>query len=112
MPQENWSSELPTRTNALWPVQSQENARGLKLRVYGEEELYYLCSKNKWADQLCNITAQLIWVFVFAKAKVWFSHELAQMLYCHCKFLNNCLSSVLVEKQRHLKSLYSVKNVF
>ena len=34
------------------PIQSQKIARGLKFRIYEEEELYYKCSKNKGADQL------------------------------------------------------------
>ena len=36
------------------PVQSQKQARSLKfwIYMYAEEELYYLCSENKGADQL------------------------------------------------------------
>ena len=33
-------------------VQSQKQARGLKFWLQVEEELYYLCSENKGADQL------------------------------------------------------------
>ena len=33
-------------------VQLQKMARGLKFRIKKEEELYYLCSENKGADQL------------------------------------------------------------
>ena len=42
------------------------------------EELYYLYSKNKGADQ-CAVTAQLICAFVFAYAKIKFSHDAAQL---------------------------------
>ena len=33
-------------------VQPQKMARGLKFRIKEVEELYYLCSENKGADQL------------------------------------------------------------
>ena len=33
-------------------VQSQKQARSLKFQIYEEEEVYYLCSENKGADQL------------------------------------------------------------
>ena len=41
------------RSDTNWPVQSQKMARGWKFWIYSkEEELYYLCSENKGADQL------------------------------------------------------------
>ena len=43
---------VPTRSDTNLPVQSQEQARSLKIRIYQEEGMYYLCSKNKGADQL------------------------------------------------------------
>ena len=52
-------------------------ARGLKFRIKKVEGLYYLCSENKSADQLCGVAAQLICVFVFAYAKSRFSHDVA-----------------------------------
>ena len=36
----------------LRPVQAQKRARSLKFRMKVEEELYYLSSENKGADQL------------------------------------------------------------
>ena len=39
-------------TNQL--VQLQTMARSLKFRIQEEEELYYPCSENKGADQLCS----------------------------------------------------------
>ena len=54
---------------------------GLRLEILDlESELYYLCSENKGADQLRGYTAKLIFVFVFAYAKCWFSHDAAQMI--------------------------------
>ena len=62
------------------PVQTWKQARSLKVRIYVNEDLYYLCSKNKGADQLCSyckeisyaVTARLICAFVFAYSKSGF----------------------------------------
>ena len=35
-------------------VQLRQMARSLKFRIKEEEELYYPCSENKGADQLCS----------------------------------------------------------
>ena len=51
---ENWSSGFLTRSDTNRAVQSQKMARGLKFRIYEEEVLYYPCSENKGADQLCG----------------------------------------------------------
>ena len=73
---------------------SDQAKHSLKVLMRGlvEDELYYLFSKNKGADQLCSycpfvqplcfvtVTAQLICVFVFAYAKMWFSHDEAYVL--------------------------------
>ena len=59
-------------------VQPHKMARGLKFRTWEVEELYYLCSENKGADQLRGY-AKLICVFVFAYAKCWFSHDTAHI---------------------------------
>ena len=45
---------FPTWSNTNWAVQLQKMARGLKFRIKNVEELYYLCSENKGADQLCG----------------------------------------------------------
>ena len=58
---ENRSSEFPTRSNINRSVQSQKKARSLKFWIKVEEELYYPCSENKGADQLCSNC-----IFVFA----------------------------------------------
>ena len=42
---------FPNRSDTNRPIQSQRHARRLKFRIL-EEEVYYLCSENKGADQL------------------------------------------------------------
>ena len=57
-------------------------ARGLKFRIYEAEGLYYLCSKNKGADQLCGYhigdTANLQLCFCISKSM--FSHDAAHFI--------------------------------
>ena len=65
---------FPNRSDTNRPEQAQKRARGLKFRIYVEEELYYPISENKDADQL---RGYLICVFVFAYADCWFPHEAA-----------------------------------
>ena len=48
--------------------------RSLKFRIKKVEGLYYLCSENKGADQLCGYR-EADCVFVFAYAKSRFSHN-------------------------------------
>ena len=54
-------------------------ARGLKFLILAEEGLYYLCSGNKGPDQLRNST-KVICAFVFAYAKIQFSHDPAHFI--------------------------------
>ena len=51
---ENRSSGFLTRSDTNQPVQSQKTARSFKFQILEEEELHYLCSENKGADQLCS----------------------------------------------------------
>ena len=51
---ENNNFGFPTRSDTNLPLQSQKQARSLKFRVYVEEQMYYPCSENKGADQLCS----------------------------------------------------------
>ena len=61
-------------------VQLQNIARGLKFRIYKEEGLYYLCSENKGADQLCSYReADLGLCFRICKSLV--SHDAALILW-------------------------------
>ena len=62
---------FPNRSDTNQAVRSQKQDRSLKFQIYEEEEVYYLCSENKGADQLRGsfaVTAKLICVFVFAYA--------------------------------------------
>ena len=45
---------FPNRSDRNQAVQSQKQARSLKFQIQEEEELYYLYSENKGADQLCS----------------------------------------------------------
>ena len=47
------SSGFKTRSDTKPQVQSQKKSRSLKFRIE-MEELYFLCSENKGADQLCS----------------------------------------------------------
>ena len=59
-------------------VQPQKISRGLKFRINLEKGLYYPCSEKR-ALISCEVTAQLICVFVFAYAKSRFSHNEAHL---------------------------------
>ena len=52
----------PTRSDTNRAMQTQKMARGLKFRSYEEEGLYYLCSENKSADQLCGYRTAGLWL--------------------------------------------------
>ena len=43
---------VPTRSDTNQAVQSQKMARGWRFCIQKIEDLYYLCSENKDADQL------------------------------------------------------------
>ena len=45
---------FPNRSDTNRLVQAQKRTRGLKFRIYVEEELYYPSSKNKGNGQLCG----------------------------------------------------------
>ena len=45
---------FPTSSDTNQAVQLQKMARGWKFRIKKVEGLYYLCSENKEADQLCG----------------------------------------------------------
>ena len=56
-------------------------ARSLKLQIKEKEKLYYPCRETK-AQISYAVTAQLICAFVFTYAKIWFSHDAAQLIDC------------------------------
>ena len=69
---------FPTRSNTNRPAQSQKQARGFKFCLQVEEELYYLISESKGADQLRNYReADLRLCFRIGKFR--FSHGAAQV---------------------------------
>ena len=45
---------FPNRSDTNRTEHAQKRARSLKFRTQVEEELYYPCSENKGADQLCG----------------------------------------------------------
>ena len=45
---------FPNRSNTNQAVQSQKQARSLKFHIQEVVEVYYPCSENKGADQLCG----------------------------------------------------------
>ena len=68
---------FPNRSDVNRPVQAQKRARSLEFRIEVEEELYYLSSENKGADQLRGYREADLRLFFFAYADCWFSHEAA-----------------------------------
>ena len=61
-----------TRSDTIWPVQSQKQARSLKFLIYEVMGLYYLCSDNNGADQLISYcTADLRFCFRICKKFVF-----------------------------------------
>ena len=74
---ENLSLEFPTRSDINQAVQSQKMARGLKIWIMEVEGLYYLCSKNKGADQLHGYHAADLCLCFCIYARRRFSHNAA-----------------------------------
>ena len=75
------SSGLPTRSDTNRAVQPHKMphkmARSLYFRIQEVEGLYYLCSENKGADQLCgDLTADLRHCFRIMQKQD--SHDAAQ----------------------------------
>ena len=51
---EKTNNLVPTGSDTNRPVQSLKKARCSKFRIYGVKKMYYPCSENKGADQLCS----------------------------------------------------------
>ena len=80
---ENLSSGFLTSSETNRAVQPQKMARNLNFRFWVVEEMYYLCSENKGADQLCDYcTADLRLCFHICKKR--FSHGVAQLFLKRC----------------------------
>ena len=77
--QENRSSGFPTRSDTNRPVQLQNMARSLKFRIRKKGNCTIPLAKTK------ALTAQVICIFVFVWAKIWFSHDMAH-IHVFCLF--------------------------
>ena len=65
------------------PVQSQKTARRLKFWILEEDKLYCLAKTKALISCALTtqpLTTQLICVFVFALAKIRFSHDAAHII--------------------------------
>ena len=81
---EIWSSGFLTKSDTNWPVQSQKQARCLKVWLEVEVELYYPSSENKGADQLRSFCeADLRLCFRIGKYPVFSWHVLFKELALH-----------------------------
>ena len=67
------SSGFPTRSDTNRTVKPQKMVRSMKFQNKEVNELYYV-AKTK-GPMSCAVTAQLIRIFVFAYAKIRFSHD-------------------------------------
>ena len=88
---------VPTRCDTNQAVQSQQNARSLKLLILVEEGLYYPCGENKGADQLCSYcTADLHFCIVafLMRRLILCSFELVVLF---SELLKKCCKKILDE---------------
>ena len=68
----NLSLGFPTRSDTNPREQQQKMVRNLKFQTKEVEALYYLCSENKGADQMCGYRADdLQLCFCICKKKVF-----------------------------------------
>ena len=89
-------------------------ARGMKFLVYEVEELYYLCSKNKGADQLCGYPeADLRLCFRIFKKPVFLITRLILSLLSETHHLlgKSCLCGSALEDSCFITVLLSLKTV-
>ena len=79
----NRSSEFPSKSDTNRAVQRRRKARGLKLGIYEIEGMECtICVAKTKALISFAVTAKLICVFVFAYAKIRFSHVAAHFSHC------------------------------
>ena len=91
---ENLSYGFPTRSYTNQAVQTQKMARGLKLHIKEVEEMLYLCSENKGAEQLCGYCrADLRLCFRICKNR--FSHNAAYMK-LEISLMSNIISDAII----------------
>ena len=90
---------FPNRSDTNRPVQVQKRARSLKFRIKVEEELYYLSSENKDADQLCS----------YCEADLRLCFRLCRLLVFPCSYINQRTNGPV---NAHLRSAaYTNKHV-
>ena len=88
---------VPIRINTNWAVQSQKLVRGLKFWIEKIEDLYYMCNKNKGADQLrsyCKADMRLC----FRICKLLISQEVAHITGMKESFVEKWLTQKLIMK--------------
>ena len=73
------SSGVPTRSDTNQSVQTQKQARSLKIRIEEDEGLYYPSSENKGAGQLCSY-CEVDLRLCFRISKFRFSHYAAHLV--------------------------------
>ena len=80
---ENLSSGFLTRSGSNWAVQLQKMAIVLILQILEVDRLFYSCSENKGAYQLCgDHTTGMRLYFHICKSR--FSHDVAQIVFYNC----------------------------
>ena len=82
MLRENLSLGLPTRSDTNQAVRTQKIARGLKFQIKEVDVLTYCTIYVVKTKALISsrVTTQLVSTFVFAYAKIRFSHDMVQIL--------------------------------
>ena len=80
---ENQQYGVLTRSDTNRAVEPQKQARSLKFRMYGEEGLYFLCSKNKGGDQLCSYCTSDLRLCFRIRRLLLFSCKGSILCFCH-----------------------------
>ena len=75
---------FPTRSDRNQAVHAEKQEWGWKFCIQKVEELFYPCSENKGADQLCSADLRLCF-FIYANCLVF--HDAAQILFL---FVHQC----------------------
>ena len=79
-------------------------ARGLKFRIKKVEGLYYLCSENKGADQLCgHREADLRLCFRICKKPVFSRRGSVKIESCNLYSANNFNNQNITLNKEHMK---------
>ena len=107
---ENRSLGFPTRSYTYRAVQPQKMARGLKFRIQKAEELYYLSSENKNADQLRGYReADLRLCFRICKNLVFSRRGSFQRCFSHNIYYKRTINLCYFDTQVFPWSVYSIR---